>query len=63
MKNIFRNLKNYRLHVLLITILLVIQAFCDLSLPDYTSDLIDVGISNSGIGHAVPEYISESGFS
>ena len=63
MKNIFRNLKNYRLHVLLITILLVVQAFCDLSLPDYTSDLIDVGISNSGIGHAVPEYISESGFS
>ena len=62
MINIFRNLKKYWYFVILILALLLVQAYCDLSLPDYTSDLIDVGISNSGIEHAVPEYLSESGF-
>lgn len=62
MLNIFRNLKRYWHLVLLILALLFVQAYCDLSLPDYTSVLIDVGIANSGIEYAVPQYISESGF-
>ena len=62
MKNIFRNLKKYWYFVLLILALLFAQAYCDLSLPDYTSNLIDVGIANSGIEHAIPEYLTESGF-
>ena len=62
MKNIFRNLKKYWYFVLMILMLLFVQAYCDLSLPDYTSSLIDVGIANSGIEHAVPEYLTESGF-
>ena len=62
MINIFRNLKKYWYFVLLILALLFVQAYCDLSLPDYTSNLIDVGIANSGMEHAVPEYLSESGF-
>ena len=62
MLNIFRNLKKYWYLVLLILALLFVQAYCDLSLPDYTSVLIDVGIANSGIEYAVPRYISESGF-
>ena len=62
MGNIFLNLKKYWYFVIMILLLLIVQAYCDLSLPDYTSALIDVGISNSGIEHAVPEYISESGF-
>jgi ATP-binding cassette subfamily B protein len=62
MKNIFRNLKKYWYFVLLILVLLVGQAYCELSLPDYTSNLIDVGISNSGIEHCVPEYISQAGY-
>ena len=62
MLNIFRNLKRYWYMVLLILALLFVQAYCDLSLPDYTSVLIDVGIANSGIEYAVPLYISESGF-
>lgn len=62
MLNIIRNLKHYWYFILLILVLLIIQAYCDLSLPDYTSKLIDVGIANSGIEHAVPEYISEDGF-
>ncbi len=62
MKNIFLNLTKYWYLVLAILLLLFIQAYCDLSLPDYTSELIDVGISNSGVEHSVPEYISEQGF-
>ncbi|MCH5341499.1 MAG: ABC transporter ATP-binding protein [Acetatifactor sp.] len=62
MRNIFRNLKTYWHFVVLILVLLFVQAYCDLSLPDYTSSLIDVGIANTGIEHAVPEYLTESGF-
>lgn len=62
MLNIIRNLKPYWYFVLLILALLFIQAYCDLSLPDYTSSLIDVGIANLGIEHAVPEYLTENGF-
>ncbi len=62
MGNIFLNLKKYWYFVLMIVLLLFVQAYCDLSLPDYTSELIDVGISNSGIEHSVPQYISEKGF-
>ncbi|MCH5204242.1 MAG: ABC transporter ATP-binding protein [Oscillospiraceae bacterium] len=62
MKNIFRNLAKYWYFVILIFALLIVQAYCDLSLPDYTSALIDVGIANSGIEHAVPEHITPGGF-
>ena len=62
MGNIFRNLKKYWYFVIMIFALLIVQAYCDLALPDYTSQLIDTGISNSGIEHAVPEYISAGGF-
>lgn len=62
MKNIFGNLKKYWYFVILILALLIVQAYCDLSLPDYTSSLIDVGIANAGIEYAVPEYLLESGF-
>ena len=62
MLNIFRNLKKYWYFIILILVLLFVQAYCDLSLPDYTSNLIDVGIANSGIEHVVPEYVTEQGF-
>lgn len=62
MRNIFRNLKKYWYFVVLILILLFVQAYCDLSLPDYTSNLIDVGIANSGMEYAIPEHLTESGF-
>ena len=62
MKNIFRHLGKYWYFMILIFALLIVQAYCDLSLPDYTSGLIDVGISNSGIEHAVPEYLTEGGY-
>lgn len=62
MKQILGNLKNYWYLVITILALLVFQAYCDLSLPSYTSDIIDVGIANSGVEHAVPEVLSEEGY-
>ena len=62
MKNIFRHLAKYWYFVIMIFALLIVQAYCDLSLPDYTSGLIDTGIANSGIEHPVPEYITTGGF-
>ena len=59
MKRIFKNLIPYWKTVVVIVLLLVVQAYCDLSLPQYTSNIIDVGIQNSGIAHIVPEKITE----
>ena len=58
MKTIFKNLWEYKIMVLGIIFLLVIQAFCDLSLPQYTSDIVDIGIQQSGIEYAVMEEMS-----
>ncbi len=61
MKNIFRFLSAARGAVALIMALLVVQAYCDLALPSYTSDLLNVGLQQNGIEDAVPETIrSES---
>lgn len=57
---IVKYLKGHVPGVLLILILLVVQAFCDLSLPAYTSDIVDVGIQNGGIEYATPEQIRQS---
>ena len=46
--------------ILLIILLFVIQAYCDLTLPQYTSDIVDVGISQKGIDEQAPNYISEN---
>lgn len=45
--------------MILILALLVVQAFCELTLPDYTSDIVDVGIQNKGVEYSVPEKMSE----
>ncbi|MDD6405877.1 MAG: ABC transporter ATP-binding protein [Clostridiales bacterium] len=59
---IFRNLKPYWKSVIIIALLLVLQAYCDLSLPDYTSKLIDTGIQNYGIEHCSPKQIPEKAY-
>lgn len=59
MINIFKNLKGYAGTVAIIIVLLFVQAFCDLSLPEYTSDIVNVGISQYGIENGVPEVISK----
>ncbi len=58
MGKLFKNLKPYWKSVLLIVLLLVVQAFCDLSLPQYTSNIIDVGIQNKGVEHILPEQVT-----
>lgn len=59
---ILRYLKNSKVAVVLIVALLIVQAFADLSLPRYTSDLVDVGIQQSGIEHASPDQMRASTF-
>ena len=49
--------------VVVILLLLFVQANCELTLPEYTSDIIDVGISSKGIESAVPEAIRASSLS
>lgn len=62
MKSIFKNLIPYWKTIVLIVLLLGVQAYCDLSLPQYTSDIIDVGIQNSGVEHITPEKITAKEF-
>lgn len=59
MSKIAKNMLLYWKSVIIILALLVVQAMCDLALPSYTSDIIDVGIQNSGVEHVVPEKITE----
>ena len=58
MKHIFANMKPYWHMVIFTLILLVVQAYCDLALPQYTSDMIDTGIQNHGVEYSVPEKIT-----
>lgn len=62
MKRIFQNMLPYWRWILVILAFLVVQAFCDLSLPQYTSDIIDVGIQNSGVAHILPEKITSEDY-
>ena len=62
MGKIFKNMLPYWKWILLIILLLTVQAFCDLSLPQYTSDIIDVGIMNSGVEHILPEEMTAEDF-
>ena len=52
---IVRYLKNSKIAVALIVCLLIVQAFTDLALPNYTSQIVDVGIQQSGVEHAATE--------
>ena len=49
MKHLLRNLLDHKLAVLAIVLLLFAQAFCELSLPNYTADIVDVGIAQYGV--------------
>jgi len=62
MGKIFKYLKEYAGAVFLIILLLVVQAYCDLSLPHYTSKIVDVGIQAGGIEHIAPDQMREETF-
>ena len=59
MTKIFKNMAPYWYMIVAIVLLLVVQAFGDLSLPQYTSDIIDVGIQNKGVEHILPVKMTE----
>ena len=58
MKNLFKYAAEHWKTLLAIIIVLFIQAYCDLSLPAYTSDIDNVGIQQGGVEDQVPEAIS-----
>lgn len=60
MLKVLKNLKESWLSVIIIVMLLIVQAACDLTLPDYTSKIVNVGIQNGGIEEAAPEVIKKS---
>lgn len=52
-------LKQCKKSVAAIIVLLILQAYCDLALPQYTSDIVDVGIQQGGIEYAAPEWMRQ----
>ena len=62
MSQLGKLLKHYAGWLALILVLLVVQAFCDLALPDYTSNIVNVGIQQGGVESAAPEEIRASEF-
>ena len=58
MKNLFKYAAEHWKSLLAIIAILFIQAYCDLSLPAYTSDIVNVGIQQGGIEDQVPEAIA-----
>lgn len=57
MIKLMRYLKKSAGYIVLIVGLLLLQAYCDLSLPDYTSKIVNIGIQQQGIEDGVPEKI------
>ena len=57
---IIKYLKRFTGIILLIIVLLIIQALTDLALPQYTSDIVDIGIQQNGIKEIAPKVIRES---
>ncbi len=60
MIHILKALKKNSGKVLLIILLLIGQAMCDLSLPDYTSKIINIGVQQGGVEEVVPKVITQS---
>lgn len=58
MKNLFKYAASYWKAMIAIVLILVVQAYCDLSLPAYTSDIVNVGIQQGGIKDEVPRQIA-----
>ena len=60
MLKVLKNLKNTWVSVVIIILLLIVQAICDLRLPDYTSRIVNIGIQQGGIENSSPEVIRKS---
>ncbi len=57
MRTVFRYLKKFRVAIVIVVCLLIFQAICDMALPDYTSDLLNVGLQQGGIQDGVPDTV------
>ncbi|MDP4119522.1 MAG: ABC transporter ATP-binding protein, partial [Bacillota bacterium] len=60
MGKLFKNLRNSTIPIILVIGLLVLQAMCDLSLPAYMSDIVNVGIQQYGITDITPTEVRQS---
>ena len=60
MSKLLKFLKPYAGAVLAILCVLIVQAYCDLSLPTYTSEIVNVGIQQGGISETIPEEIGQN---
>ncbi len=60
MGKLFKFLKPYTMSICAIIAVLVLQAYCDLSLPAYTSDIVNIGIQQGGIDTIVPKEIAKA---
>ena len=59
MLKVFKCLKSSIFSVLAVILLLFVQAYLDLTLPDYTSKIVNVGVQQGGIENAAIETIGE----
>ena len=62
MLKLFRYLKKAYVPIIAIVLLLILQASCDLTLPTFTSNIVNVGIQQKGIEDAVPDVMREETF-
>ncbi len=62
MRHLIGNLKNHKKAVIVLMVLLFVQAYCDLALPEYMQDIIDVGIQNRGVDCILPVKMVEEDF-
>jgi ATP-binding cassette subfamily B protein len=62
MLKLIRYLKPYTVFIIVAVALLFVQAMAELALPDYMSNIVNVGIQQGGIEDAVPEAISKEAF-
>lgn len=59
MRKLLKHMKPYTATIVVIIGFLIVQATCDLSLPSYTSDIVNVGIQQGGIDEKIPEAVTE----
>ncbi|MEG2405994.1 MAG: ABC transporter ATP-binding protein, partial [Clostridiales bacterium] len=57
MRKLMKYLKKSTIPIIMVLLLLVVQAYCDLSIPKYTSDVVNVGIQQGGIDNIAPQRI------
>lgn len=59
MGKLLKYLGEHKAAVAAVIVLLIVQAYCDLSLPSYTSDIVDIGIQQNGIEHVTPQVMRQ----